>query len=176
MVRRAAKESGQDAFLERFDALIEVSERENQMAKQVDEFVTRNFRPVKWAKMTFVMTLIFLVSTMLVHFYKADFVNLTVVTVSIFLLHNADKLSAGWFRLLVAGIILSIGYDITWFVLRSWEMEADEDGDGGVEKTIRRFSLIMAIISLILKVVMSVVFWMASIKYEDVKDERAALL
>ena len=50
-------------------------------------------------------------------------------------------------------------------------MSGDDDGDGGVEKMIRRFSLIMSIISLILKVIMSVVFWMASINYADVKDE-----
>ena len=122
------------------------------------------------------MTLVFLISTMLVHFYKADFVNLTVVTIAIFLLHNADKFSAGWFRVLVGGIVISIGYDVTWFLLRSGEMSNDEDGDGGVERTIRRFSLIMAIISLLLKMIMSVVFWMASINYADVKDERSALI
>ena len=55
-------------------------------------------------------------------------------------------------------------------------MSGDDDGDGGVEKMIRRFSLIMSIISLILKVIMSLVFWMASINYADVKDERSALL
>lgn len=146
------------------------------MARQVDQFVAKTFRPLKWARLTFYMTLVFLISTMLVHFHKADFVNLTVVTIAIFLLHNADKFSAGWFRVLVAGIVLSIGYDVTWFLLRSGEMSNDEDGDGGVERTIRRFSLIMAIISLLLKMIMSVVFWMASINYADVKDERSALI
>ena len=147
------------------------------MARQVDQIVTKTFKkPVKWARMTFIMTLIFMIVTMLVHFYKADFVNMTVVTIAIFLLHNADKFSAGWFRLLVAGIVLSIGYDVAWFILRSWELSGDDDGDGGVEKVIRRFSLIMAIISLIFKLIMSVVFWMASINYADVKDERSALL
>ena len=82
--------------------------------------MTKTFKkPVKWARMTFFMTIIFMISTMLVHFYKADFVNMTVVVLAIFLLHNADKFSAGWFRLLVAGIVLSIGYDIIWFILRS---------------------------------------------------------
>ena len=80
------------------------------------------------------MTMIFFVSTLFVHFYKADFVNLTVVTIAIFLLTNVDKMNPGWFRVLVAGIVVSIGYDLLWFFLRSSEVNSEADEDGGVEK------------------------------------------
>ena len=128
---------------------------------------------MKWARCTYTMTLIFFLSTLLVHFYKADFMNLTVCVTAIFFLTNVDRLNPGWFRVLVAGIIVSGAYDILWFLLRSTEVSADDDEDGGIEKSIRRFSLTMAVVSLLLKVVMAFVYWMASINFADIRDEKA---
>lgn len=46
-------------------------------------------------------------------------------------------------------------------------MNADDDGDGQMEKTIRKFSLTMAIISNVIKIIMCFVYWMTSIKFDD---------
>ena len=114
--------------------------------------------------------------TCLVHFYKADFVNLTVCTVAIYILTNAKDAKPAHFRYLVAGTILSFIYDLLWLFLRGNDLSGDDEEDGGVESAIRKFSLWMVIISLIFKVVMTFVFWMASLKFEDIIDERSALL
>ena len=58
-------------------------------------------------------------------------------------------------------------YDGLWFWLRYSDMDADDDGDGAMEKTIRKFSLTMAIISFVLKFIMCFVYWMTSIKFGD---------
>ena len=65
------------------------------------------------------MTIIFTIITCLVHFYKADFVNLTVCTLAIHMLSNAKDVQPKQFRYLVAGTILSFVYDLLWLILRT---------------------------------------------------------
>ena len=60
------------------------------MARDVETFITsKGFKVPRWSRATFIMTFIFLLITLFIHFYKADFVNLTVCTVAIYLLSNA---------------------------------------------------------------------------------------
>jgi len=122
------------------------------------------------------MTILFTFVTCLVHFYKADFVNLTVCTIAIHLLSNAKEAQPKHFRYLVAGTILSFVYDLLWLILRFGDVSGDDEEDGGMEASIRKFSLVMTIISLVFKVVMTFVFWMASMRFEDIIDERSTLL
>ena len=131
---------------------------------------SKGFKQFKWARATFVMTILFTIVTLLVHFHKADFVNLTVCTLAIYLLDNAKDVQPKHFRFLVAGTILSFAYDLIWMLMRA----SDED-DGDVDATVRRFSKVMTVIALIFKVVMTFVFWMASMRFEDIIDERSAL-
>jgi len=122
------------------------------------------------------MTILFTIMTCLVHFYKADFVNLTVCTIAIHLLSNAKDAQPKHFRYLVAGTILSFVYDILWLILRFGDLSGDDEEDGGMEASVRKFSLVMTIISLVFKVIMTFVFWMASMRFEDIIDERSTLL
>ena len=77
---------------------------------------------------------------------------------------------------MVAGVVLSLAYDVIWFYMRFGELVGDAEEEGGVEQKVRRFSLWMSIISFFFKILMTFVFWMASIKFEDIIDERSALL
>ena len=61
-------------------------------------------------------------------------------------------------------------------ILRFNDMSGDDEEDGGMEASIRKFSLVMTIISLVFKVIMTFVFWMASMRFEDIIDERSTLL
>ena len=163
-----------------FDILVgfgKVSEEEKKYAKDVEIFMQRKgFKQFKWARATFVMTFIFTIMTCLVHFYKPDFVNLTVCAVAIHLLSNAKDARPEQFRYLVAGTILSFGYDVLWLLLKGPDYAGDDEEEGGVEAAVRRFSLIMTIIALVFKFVMTFVYWMASMRFEDIIDERSALL
>lgn len=122
------------------------------------------------------LTIVFLIVTLLVHFSKADFVNLTVATVAIYLLTNANDAQQKHFRYLVAGTILSFVYDLLWLILRGGDLAGDDEEDGGVEAGIRKFTLIMTIIGLVFKVIMTFVYWMASMRFEDIIDERSRML
>lgn len=173
----AALTLGNQDLVEAFAAFGTVSEEEKKYAKDVEVYMQeKGFRNFPWARATFVMTILFTIVTCLVHFYKADFVNLTVCTIAIHLLSNAKEAQPKHFRYLVAGTILSFAYDCLWLVLRSGDLAGDVEEDGGVEASVRKFSLVMTIISLVFKFVMTFIYWMASMRFEDIIDERSALL
>ena len=136
----------------------------------------KGLKNMKWARATFIMTILFTIITCLIHFYKADFVNLTVCTIAIYILTNAKDAKPKHFRYLVVGTIVSFFYDLVWLFLRGGELAGDDEEDGGMESSVRKFSLWMTLIGLIFKVIMTFVFWMASLKFEDIIDERSALL
>lgn len=76
----------------------------------------------------------------------------------------------------MAATILTFIYDIMWLLLRGYDMAGNDEEEGGMEASIRKFSLVMTIIALIFKVVMTFVYWMASMRFEDIIDERTTLL
>jgi hypothetical protein len=115
------------------------------------------------------MTVIFTVITCLCSFYKADFINLTVCTVAIYLLVNADQAKQSYFRILVFATIASLLLDIVWFRLRDTAHPKDNEKNGD-EATIVKFSIIMAYISMAFKIVMCVVYWRTSIDFASVID------
>ena len=64
------------------------------------------------------MTALFTICTCLVSFYKADFINLTIACLAIFLLVNADQAKKNYFRLLTFATAGSLVIDLMWFMLR----------------------------------------------------------
>lgn len=78
--------------------------------------------------MCFTLTIIYTVLNLFAGLYRADFVNITVCAVAIFLLTNPDVVHKTSFRLLVAGTVISLVYDIAWHTTRSHEADAEEDG------------------------------------------------
>lgn len=162
--------------MDAFTKFGEPSEKELQMSKDVENYITKKgFKVPRWSRITFIMTFIFLIITLLIHFYKADFVNLTVCTVAIYLLSNAKDAQPQHFRYLVAGTILSFVYDVLWMILRGSELSGDDEETGNVEESIRKFSLFMVWTGIVCKVIMTFVYWMASLRFEDIIDERSAL-
>ena len=135
---------------------------------------------IRWLRCTIVMTFIYLFITILVSFYKPDFVNLACATIAIYLLSNLNAVKPKYFRALVALIILSMGYDILWFFMKYRAMSGDADEeDGGMEKALRKFSLTMATIAFFFKIIMCFVFWKTSIdlvKSGSSDEERKRLL
>jgi hypothetical protein len=129
------------------------------------------------ARFTFVMTAIYTLITCLVSFYKADFINLTVCIMAIYLLVNAEAGLAGTFRILVLMLIISLVYDILWFTMRNSNTSDPNDPEmKSLEVTIIAFSYWMAVISFFFKIVMSFVYWRVSLDFASVIDERTRLM
>jgi len=91
-IANQALNMGDVDLLDAFTKFGTVSEEEKKIAKDVEVYMERRgFKTIRWARATFIMTILFTVMTCLVHFYKADFVNLTVCTIAIHLLSNAKE-------------------------------------------------------------------------------------
>ena len=149
------------------------------MNQRVEEFLeSKGIKGIKWMRLTMIATFIHLVITMLVTFYKYDFLNCTGATIALLLLSDLEKVKPKFFRMLVAALIMSLIYDVFWFMnkWRAYSDEDDEDG-GGLERSLKRFSWIMASISFLWKLIMSGVFWKASIDLVRCEgEERQQLL
>jgi hypothetical protein len=66
---------------------------------------------------------------------------------------NTDRITRFRFRLLVLGIIVTLIYDIFWFIMKfRYYAENDPKDAGSNEIHIRRFALMMSVCSFILRV------------------------
>ena len=88
------------------------------------------------------MTAIMLMLALMVCFYKADFLNLTVCCVAIYILNNADAVTGKqdltkW-RLVIFGSVITFVYDVLWFMLRHSDLNATaKEGEGNVEVSLK---------------------------------------
>jgi lipopolysaccharide export LptBFGC system permease protein LptF len=48
---------------------------------------------------------------------RPDFINMTVCIVALYMMFNTERISKTKFKMLVFGIIISLLYDIVWFIM-----------------------------------------------------------
>jgi hypothetical protein len=101
---------------------------------------------------------------MLVSFYRADFVTLTAVALSLYYLDKPENCRRVYFRYLVLLIFVSLFYD---FLFLFWLNEYGEH-DGSGESSLRRFSIVMSWISFCWRVPLSLVFWKDSLDFVSI--------
>lgn len=91
------------------------------------------------------------------------------------MLTNTDQIKSLNFKTLVFGIFLSLVYDIVWFFV---EDVSNDSNDGGVQKSVRNFSLYLSYISFFFRVsyfilitfqiVMGLIFWKDSLDFNRI--------
>ena len=69
-----------------------------------------------------------------------------------YMLFNTDKINRTIFRVLVFAIIVSLIYDLFWFIIKHNEFSSSTAEDGGNETKLKQFILIVSYIDFILKV------------------------
>lgn len=89
-----------------------------------------------------------LILTILASQARADFLTLTVVCITFYMLENTENLRRLTFRNLVGLIMVSLVYDVLWLKINGGK----DDGDGGMEAEIRSFSIWMSYISFFFRV------------------------
>ena len=111
--------------------------------------VKLGFSHVPWFTLTKIVLTIQTILTVFVLFFRTDFVNLTVCAGGIYMIYNTDRIQKWTFRVLVFGIFLSLIYDIIWFYLQD---QSSDNADGGVERSVRNFSLTVSYFSFFFRV------------------------
>ena len=76
---------------------------------------------------------------------------------------DSDRLKKGTFRNLVIALFVSFAYDLFWLYVSTTGYRSGELDDGGLVKTIKQFSLIMAFLSFIFRVRLILVMIILSI-------------
>lgn len=77
---------------------------------------------------------------------------MTICTGAMYLLFNKHRITRSLFRVLVFAIIVSLVYDIAWFIIKHHEFSTDTKADGGMETNIRKIVLMLSYMGFLLKV------------------------
>ncbi|CDW90728.1 c2 domain containing protein [Stylonychia lemnae] len=98
---------------------------------------------------------------------------LTICLVGIYMMLDTDKIKKGTFRNLVIALICSFAYDLFWLAIQANSYGRDDSvEDGGIEKSIRKFSLSVSVLSIFFRVIVIVVFWKDSIDFQRIIKRR----
>lgn len=162
-------------FDEEFVKKMEPFKIEEKMSSSIDGYLrNKGFRQINWARLCFTVTVINTVLNLFAGLYRADFVNITVCAVAIFLLTNPEIVNKTSFRLLVAGTFLSLVYDIVWRCMQ--DFDAEELADCGLQQSVHIFSYWVLWVMMLIKIVMGFVYWKASLDFAAIIDERSVLI
>ena len=108
------------------------------------------------------LTIIYLVFSILQSTERPDFLNLTIGTVAILFLSNRETIRQSSFRNLVLAMVLSVIFDSAWLSLEWDTFEQLMENDSAGEETLKVFSFQLCILSLILRPIIILFFWRAS--------------
>lgn len=123
------------------------------------------FSYVPWFTLTKIVLGLYTILTCFVLFFRTDFLNLTVCTSAIYMILNTDKIKRWTFRALVLGIFLSLLYDLFWFMMQD---VSNDVSDGGLQKSIKNFSLMMSYFSFFFRIIVALVFWKDSLDFNRI--------
>lgn len=77
---------------------------------------------------------------------------MTVCIIGLYMMFHTERITRTRFRMLVLGIFISMVYDLIWFYMKHGEYTDESKTDSGMEKNVRKFSLMMSYASFILRV------------------------
>ena len=89
-----------------------------------------------------------LIVTMLASSARSDFLTLTAVCITFYMIENTENLRRSTFRKLVGLIGLSLIYDLAWFSLN----DQSDESDGSMSAGVRKFSLWISYFSFFFRV------------------------
>lgn len=105
-----------------------------------------------WFRLTWVVLVIYAILTLIIMFYRPDYINLTISTVALYMMFNTDSITKIRFRLLVVGIIMTLIFDLFWFALKHYEYSVSSSEDGGLESGLKKTVLAVSYISFFFRV------------------------
>ena len=137
-----------------------LEEKEQVYEQKLDDIASSialkyGYDNVPWFMLTWWVLWIYTVLTLLVMFLRPDFLNLTICVVGLYMMFNTDRITKNKFRMLVLGVLVSIVYDIVWFIIKHNEYAPAEGANadtGNVENKVKKFSLLMAYTSFFFRV------------------------
>jgi len=141
----------------------------NQLAR--DKFKTENLNLYGH---TTKAVYIYIILSILVSFYRSDFINLTLSAACwIFVVGKFMHDSPLLLKKLALGVFIAFLVDLVWLTkyFSPWALAEGSNKDGGVENTIKRIVLLFSVMSFLFKLPFSVLLWKDSVDYKTFKDQ-----
>lgn len=113
-------------------------------------------------KLSLSTSYVFLALNMLASLFRADFFNITVCTLAIYILSAPSGQSPRNLRLLILGLAISLAQDAVWHAMQDYAAEDGSDG-GGAQHTLRTFAWVINFIMIGFKFGLAFVYWKASL-------------
>ncbi len=148
--------------------------------EEVADNLTRKFvgfSSTPWLTVLNVCTYIHTVLTMLACFKKPDFLNLTIIMILFHARYNYQDVKKWHLRMAALLILVSWVFDLFWLFLQMGAMwRKDHPEHSGMELGLRRFVLLVTIISFLFRFVLLLVTWKISVEFERLFRNRGTLL
>ena len=109
---------------------------------------TAGLNQIVWFDITRGCLILQFIVTMLASQARPDFLTLTAVCITFYMIENTENLRRSTFRKMVGVIGLSLLYDLVWFGLN----DQLDDSDGGMAAGVRKFSLWVSYFSFFFRV------------------------
>lgn len=141
---------------------LQVKEAEEKM-NLIFNLVSSNLRlyDVRWGRTAIIMYGFYAIMTCYTCFEKADFLNLTIAIMGLFMFLDPQQTKFSYLRLIVLYVLpLSQLYDLFWLV-QNHSAYMNDIIEGGMAQTV----LMTAYLMFIFKIFLWVVMWKASLNY-----------
>ena len=123
---------------------------------------------IPWLQLTEAIIWVFFLTTILNMIKRPAFISLTVCVLAFYVLHNTDKITRKTFRGFVLLIFASVLYDAVSIFLFEPSSASEDEEDGGQMWKIRRFTALMTMINLLLKIIVGLIFWKDSLDFRKI--------
>jgi len=111
---------------------------------------------------------------MLAMWSRRDTISITVCACAIYVTYFPEYISRQTFRGFVLLILVSFVWDFLYLFLFTSAADEDEE-DGGIEYTTRRFSRLFSFISFFFRIIVLAVFWKASADFSKIIRQKNPL-
>lgn len=90
-------------------------------------------KKLPWFLILKILIYIFSIVTVMVCFYKTDIANLTICSISLYIVSQNNEAKQHWLRLMLGGLILTFIIDVVTLIIYFGDMWGYDKEDGGIE-------------------------------------------
>lgn len=123
-----------------------------------------NSESLDWLLITKYAIFIYLVVTCFSCYYRADFLSMTVIALTIFAVELPHFFRRSTFRKLVGLCAVTFVYDFIHLFFMH-DSRVDDEADGGMQRGVRTFSYFFAWISFLLRPIICIILWKDSLHF-----------
>lgn len=156
--KAAPPETQSSANIQGFDEIYQMTADFDDVSKNLGFAISEKLlegEPVPWQKWANILVYVFLVVSSLSMFIRPDFGNVTMACASLYYLVDQNSTDMQW-KITALGLGVFWIFDILWLMVHTipWEK-----GHGSPEDNVRRFTIFISLINIIIKMPMLLVFW-----------------